>query len=362
MALSLVAVLRQHGTVEQDALAWSFAEHYDPSRGYGPAMHRLLRRIAGGAGWCEAASSLFEGQGSYGNGESMRVAPLGAYFADDLDQVVQEATRSAEVTHAHPEGIAGAIAVAVAAAWAYRLGAGGAPANMTLVDLVLPYVPDSEVRSRLVRAAAFSPGLPAQWAAGTLGNGSHITAQDTVAYCLWCASSFLTDYEAALWHTAIGLGDIDTNCAIVGGIVASRVGREGIPAEWIESREPLPHWPFDDGEATVTLYRPVGEREHVLIAANGYTTFPTRLPEQPIFYPVMNEDYARQIARDWNTRDGGIGYVTRFRVRAAVAERYPPQVVGNCGHVELWVPAEDLDVFNAAIVGPIEVVGAFSVL
>ena len=181
MALSLVAVLRQYGTVEQDSLAWSFAQHYDPSRGYGPAMHRLLRRIAGGARWREAASSLFEGQGSYGNGAAMRVAPLGAFFADDLDQVVQEATRSAEVTHAHPEGIAGAITVAVAAAWAYRLGAGGAPANMALVDLVLPYVPESEVRSRLARAGALSPGLPAQWAAGTLGNGSLITAQDTVA-------------------------------------------------------------------------------------------------------------------------------------------------------------------------------------
>jgi ADP-ribosylglycohydrolase len=362
MALSVLAVLRQHGAVEQHTLARSFAEHYNPSRGYGPAMHRLLRRIAGDKAWREAASSLFEGQGSYGNGAAMRVAPLGAFFADDLDRVVLEATRSAEVTHTHPEGIAGAVAVAVGAAWAYRLGAGGAPANMTLIDLVLPYVPESEVRSRLVRAAGLSPGLPAQWAAGTLGNGSLITAQDTVAYCLWCAGSFLTDYEAALWHTAGGLGDIDTNCAIVGGIVASRVGREGMPAEWLQCREPLPHWPFDDAEATVTLYRPVGERENALIAACGYTAFPPRLPEQPIFYPVMNEDYARQIVRDWNARDGGIGYVTRFRVRAEVAERYAPQVVGNRGHVELWVPAEELDAFNAAIVGTIEVVAAFPVL
>jgi ADP-ribosylglycohydrolase len=361
MALSIVSVLRRHGAVEQDALASSFAARYDPSRGYGPAMHRLLRRVAGGEGWQEASASLFAGQGSYGNGAAMRVAPLGAFFADDLDQAVREARRSAEVTHAHPEGVAGAVAVAVAAAWACRLHAGGAPANMALIDLVLPYVPESEVRSRLERAAALSPGLPASWAAGALGNGGLITAQDTVAYCLWCAGSFLTDYEAALWHTASGLGDIDTNCAIVGGIVASRVGREGIPAEWLQSREPLPAWPFDD-DATVTLYRPVGEREHALIIASGYTAFPPRLPEQPIFYPVMNEEYVRQIARDWNARDGGIGYVTRFRVLATVAERYAPQVVGNRTHVELWVPAEELDAFNAAIVGPIEVVAAFPVL
>ncbi len=68
-----------------------------------------------------------------------------------------------------------------------------------------------------------------------------------LAYCLWCAGSYLNDYAAALWHTASGLGDIDTNCAIVGGIVAARVGREGIPAEWRQSREPLPSWPFIDG-------------------------------------------------------------------------------------------------------------------
>jgi hypothetical protein len=177
---------------------------------------------------------------------------------------------------------------------------------------------------------------------------------------LWCAASYLTDYEAALWHTASGRGDVDTNCAIVGGIVGARVGLAGIPAEWIQSREPLPNWPFVDSfSTTTTLYRPVGEAELALIAESGYTAFPPRLPEQPIFYPVLSEAYAAQITREWNARDGRRGYVTRFHVRAAYLERYPVQVVGNRSHAELWVPAEELADFNANIVGPIAVIATY---
>jgi ADP-ribosylglycohydrolase len=246
MALSIVSILRQLGRIDQDALAASFAERYDPSRGYGPGALRLLRRVSEGDDWRTASASQFGNQGSYGNGAAMRVAPLGAYFADDLDLVVSEARRSAEITHVHPEGIAGAIAVAVATAWAWRIGEGHEVDKTTLIDLVLPFVPDGEVRSRMVRAAALRIGVPATWAAGVLGNGLRISAQDTVAYCLWCAQSFLSDYEAALWYTVGGLGDVDTNCAIVGGIVAARAGLAGIPPEWKSSREPLPNWPFED--------------------------------------------------------------------------------------------------------------------
>jgi len=81
-----------------------------------------------------------------------------------------------------------------------------------------------------------------------MGNGGAIAAHDTVPYALWCAGSCLNDYEAALWQTAIGLGDVDTNCAIVGGIVALATGAAGIPGEWRQRREPLPGWPFDDRE------------------------------------------------------------------------------------------------------------------
>lgn len=115
-----------------------------------------------------------------------------------------------------------------------------------------------------------------------------------------------------------------------------------------------------DSDDTITLYRPVGPKELALIRQSGYTAFPPRLPGQPIFYPVLNEEYARQIARDWNVRESGSGYVTRFRVRAAFLSRYEVHMVGSRLHQEYWIPAEDLDAFNRTIVGPIEVVATFN--
>jgi hypothetical protein len=110
---------------------------------------------------------------------------------------------------------------------------------------------------------------------------------------------------------------------------------------------------------TKTLYRPVGPKELGLIAASGFREFPPRLPEQPIFYPVLEEEYARQIARDWNVPASGAGYVTRFAVRAEFLARYPEQQVGGSIHRELWIPAEDLAEMNRNIVGTIEVIAEF---
>jgi hypothetical protein len=110
---------------------------------------------------------------------------------------------------------------------------------------------------------------------------------------------------------------------------------------------------------TVTLYRPVGPKELELIEASGWQEFPPRLPEQPIFYPVLNEEYAIQIARDWNVRESGAGYVTRFEVDAEFVTRYAPQTVGAAMHRELWVPAEELSEFNRHIVGKIDVTREF---
>jgi hypothetical protein len=117
------------------------------------------------------------------------------------------------------------------------------------------------------------------------------------------------------------------------------------------------------GDGTVTLFRPVGPKELELIQASGFLAFPPRLPEQPIFYPVLNQEYAEQIARDWNAKDprtGFRGFVTRFRVRSEFLGRYSPKQVGAAMHQEYWIPAEDLPDFNANIVGPIEVVSEFS--
>ena len=111
---------------------------------------------------------------------------------------------------------------------------------------------------------------------------------------------------------------------------------------------------------TVVLWRPVGPDELRLIEELQMRAFPPRLPEQPIFYPVLTEDYAARIARDWNVRMSGAGFVTRFRVLKSFLDKYEVKDVGGNAHQEYWVPAEDLTAFNAAIVGKIEVVVEFS--
>jgi len=110
---------------------------------------------------------------------------------------------------------------------------------------------------------------------------------------------------------------------------------------------------------TTTLWRPVGPQELELIRQSGMKAFPPRLPEQPIFYPVLTEDYAVKIARDWNVPTSGSGFVTRFEVRQCFLDRYAVQDAGGRSRQEYWIPADDLDAFNAAIVGDIEVVHSF---
>jgi hypothetical protein len=114
-------------------------------------------------------------------------------------------------------------------------------------------------------------------------------------------------------------------------------------------------------EETILLFRPVGQKELELIRASGFTEFPPRLTHQPIFYPVLTEEYARQIARDWNAKrnDERVGYVTRFSVRSEYLARYEVQTVGGSEHSEYWIPAEDLAEFNRNIVGVIEVVAEY---
>jgi hypothetical protein len=110
---------------------------------------------------------------------------------------------------------------------------------------------------------------------------------------------------------------------------------------------------------TVTLFRPTGPEELELVKTSGFRKWPPRLPEQPIFYPVTNEQYAVEIARDWNVKASGSGFVTRFRVRKEFMDRYRVEKVGGAHHTEWWVPAEELEELNRNIVGLIEVVQEF---
>ena len=115
-------------------------------------------------------------------------------------------------------------------------------------------------------------------------------------------------------------------------------------------------------EESTTLYRPVGQKEFDLIAASGFREFPPRLDGQPIFYPVLNEEYASFIAREWNTADetsGYIGYVLRFAVKTNYLAQYEVQKVGSATALEYWIPAGDLTRFNENIVGRIEKIVTF---
>ncbi|WP_134651100.1 ADP-ribosylglycohydrolase family protein [Streptomyces sp. H23] len=239
MACSVVSVLAAHHRIDQDALALSFAHHHDFDRGYGPAVNRLLRLVREGGDWRELAAALFNGQGSWGNGAAMRIAPLGAWYADDPEQATHQAEISAYPTHQHREAVVGAMAVAAAAALA--ADPAGPPPAHALLDGVIALVPKSAVGAGLRRARDMLDYGDAATVAAVLGCGRRTTAHDTVPFALWSAARALGEYETAFWTTAQVGGDVDTTCAIVGGVVAA--GKGGAPpAEWAGRVEALPAW------------------------------------------------------------------------------------------------------------------------
>jgi ADP-ribosylglycohydrolase len=244
MALSIVDVLDAHGRIHQDTLATCFGRRYvaDTHRGYGGTAHEILQSIALGEDWRRVAPLVFDGAGSMGNGAAMRAAPIGAYFETDIPRAAEEAMRSAEVTHAHLEGRAGAIAVAVAAS-----AIGSSRSMMDVFSAVLSQTPASETRDGIGRAATLSIEHDVETAVSVLGNGSRVLSQDTVPFALWCVGKAFGSFAEALWLTVAGLGDRDTTCAIVGGILALRDDAGAIPDEWRLAREPLDELPAASG-------------------------------------------------------------------------------------------------------------------
>lgn len=251
MAISVVESLQERGTIDPDELASAFARRFDrePDRGYGAGADKLLRRVVAGTAWRDAAASLFGGQGSYGNGAAMRAAPIGAFFAPDLERVRTEALRSAEPTHAHPDGAAGAVAVAVAAAIAT---VGELPRD-AMIGEVARWTPAGPTRDRLLRADQLGLAFDVQFAGEELGTGANVTSRDTVPFSVWAAVRHLDSYEEALWtataHPGLDLApnvisnfaiDRDTVGAIVGSIVVCATGVEGIPLLWREATERIP--------------------------------------------------------------------------------------------------------------------------
>jgi ADP-ribosylglycohydrolase len=241
MALSVVEVLLERGAIDQDLLAACFARRMQMGRGYGQGAYAVLCGIREGRDWRALTKAGFGGMGSFGNGAAMRVAPLGAFFADGpLAAIADQARLSAEITHAHPEGIAGAIAVAVAAALAWRARTVAGPLGRGFIETVRDAVPAGYTRDAIDEASSVPADAHVLEAARVLGNGSGVTAPDTVPFCLWVAARRSDDFEEALWDTVSALGDRDTTSAIVGGLVALKAGRAAIPNAWLAAREKLP--------------------------------------------------------------------------------------------------------------------------
>ena len=242
MSIAVYKQLMRNGKIEQDELANELARLHelDPNRGYGASARSILREISSGKYWKGLSSNVFEGMGSMGNGASMRVAPIGAYFFEDLDLVVENAKKSAEVTHMNQEAIAGAIAVAIAAALATEIAVNGSvfdPADF--LKQIIKFVPESDTRSKINKALHIPYSYSIDTVKSALGDGTRILAQDTVPISLWCAAHNIEDFENALWKAVSVLGDRDTICAIVASIVILSAKRRTVPVGWVKEVEKI---------------------------------------------------------------------------------------------------------------------------
>ena len=232
MAISLLKSLEQFNEINQDYVAKAFAENYfkDKHRGYGPSMHRKLMSIQEGDNWLELSKASFNGQGSMGNGGAMRVALVGAYFYDDFKKVIEAAKLSCDVTHYNTEAVAGAISVAIATAICTRDGNTVDKDNW--LNEVIANTPDSDLKYKLIKIKSLPKTYYIKTIVSALGNGTKMTAQDTVPLALWNVYHNINDFESTLWNTVSALGDRDTTCAIAGGISIMSSKTKHIPTSW----------------------------------------------------------------------------------------------------------------------------------
>ena len=255
MATGVVATLFRFGEIDRDALALDLTTRFErePNRGYGAGAFWLLSQLSRRRPWREVSVELFGG-GSHGNGSAMRVAPVGAFFADDLDRVIEQAVASSEVTHHHADGKAGAVAVAVAAALAWQGRERASWEPTAFLARITALTPSGPIRDRVAEVASHLDADPVA-AAAALGDGREVRCFDTVPFALWCAArhphSYVDAIFAALQGTQASEADRDTMLAIVGGIVSLSAPPEALPAEWLGSREPLPSLP-EPGRGDVT--------------------------------------------------------------------------------------------------------------
>lgn len=240
MTLGVIECLARFQAINQDVLAWIFSKRFnqDPERGYGKMARRILKAIAAGESWQEQSEHAFQG-GSMGNGAAMRATPIGVWYRDDLPELVKQAKLSAQVTHWHHEGQMGAVAVALATAGAMQTkGETPDKAREVIKQYLETYLEDSEVKLLALRAFEMLDASTTD-AAKELGAGQLILAQDTVPFAIWCALKNLDDYQESILCAVEANGDCDTVAAITGGIVTARIGKKGLPTNWLKHREPL---------------------------------------------------------------------------------------------------------------------------
>lgn len=239
MACGILAELRRNNAIDPDTLASGWAAHFQTPRDYGGSALDILYGVRDGGDWRGLSSNAFDGAGSLGNGAAMRIAPLGAWFADNLGRAVDQARVASEVTHMHTDGVAGGIAVAMAAALAARHDT---PEPDEFLATVVDVTPPGKVRDGLRTVRAMGGQVPVTDIASAVGNGRGIIAGDTVPLAVWTAAWHLDDYPRAVRTVVAAGGDMDTTAAIVGGIVAAGTPTVAIPASWLAAREPLPDW------------------------------------------------------------------------------------------------------------------------
>ncbi|MDU1892958.1 MAG: ADP-ribosylglycohydrolase family protein [Dysgonomonas sp.] len=240
MAIAVLNNLILNDSIDQDLLAQQFAENYkrDINRGYGGTAHKILREIGEGNDWKSVSSSVFDGQGSMGNGAAMRAAPLGAFFYNDKKALFHEAAKSAEVTHYNREAIIGAQAIAYAASQILELKQNGKPVIAgDFIENIYTHLEDSDIRSKIGKSLHIPKSYRIDTVVSILGNGIKLMAQDTVPIAIWCAAHYANNFEDALWTAVSALGDRDTICAMLGSIVILYADEKTVPKEWVERVE-----------------------------------------------------------------------------------------------------------------------------
>lgn len=381
MSIAVAKALMSGEPVTEELFVRYFTAEYllgFQTKGYKRNGHGSIRLVYSGEKDIEEIRTFQSNRIYPGNAPPMRAIPIG-FVPEEL--INGHAMINAVSTHLHPKAADSSILIARAARGLLVEGIG----HDELIPYCLGYIIDEETIERLQAADRLhGPDLlegkdfeilcgpqPLQKGEFIEGlNGLSSNAMYTAIAALYFIKHSRSAFEGLKHSINLG-GDVDSLASIVTGILAGKYGIDSLPAYMTEHVEGVPYLKeiakafeayFDKEVKTVTLYRPVGQPELDLIAASGYKAFPPRLSWQPIFYPVLNEDYASSIAKEWNTNDeanGSVGYVTRFEIPEVYFDQFVIQNVGARHHNEIWVPADQLETFNARIVGRIEVIRAF---